>query len=238
MVQNANMPLIIGSGGAPSFHIQNRAAKSHALHLSHAQELLRLAQPTELRWSLASNAIVLAAEHHGAIVLLITHGHFSTAHALARPLIETTIRAIWLTYFAQFEMVEHFSNGTRKPDLDSMCRSLQKLNKPEISPIADSVMRQGHVFHSFAHAGIEQLIRRLRGYSETEVLTLLFLSDTFAVMAMALAATIFEDSYLHELTEMTAYPIALESHFKYGNSRPTDQWNGRFPDPPNWIDPN
>ena len=237
MVQDANKPLILGSGSMPSFHIQNRATKSHSLHLSHVQELLRLSQPPELRWSLATNAIVLAAEHHGAIVLLINHGHFSTALALARPLIETTIRAIWLTYFAPFDMVEHFSNGTRKPDLDVMCRSLQKLKKPDISPIADSVMRQGHIFHSFAHAGIEQLMRRLRGYSENEVLALLLLSDSFSVMAMELAATIFDDDSLHELTEMTAYPIALESHFKYGNPRPTDQWNGRFPDLPKWADP-
>jgi hypothetical protein len=231
------MPLVSANTGELPFDIRSRVMKSHALHRLHAQEILRLARPEESRTSLASSAIVLAAEHHGAIAILITHGHISAAHALARPLMETTIRAIWLIYFAKFEMVKNLSNGTYKPDLDDMCRKLKGLNHPAISPIADSVLSQRHIFHSFAHAGIEQIDRRIHGYSEEEVLALLFLSDTFAAMAMALAAVIFEDEALHELTETTAHEIALEAHSKYGTPSPTHQPTERFPPMPNWQDP-
>ncbi|MDQ8051073.1 hypothetical protein [Luteibacter sp.] len=149
---------------------------------------------------------------------------------------ETTVRALWLSYIAQFDVVTRLANATSRPDLDDMARAIKKANIPELSPIGEAVLKQG-IFHSFAHAGIEQLIRRVRGYQEEEVLALLLISDTFAAMAMALAAKLYDDEPLSQLAELTGCSLALESHFRFGNPRPHDGWRAQFPDLPTWKDP-
>lgn len=230
-------PKLIGGFNPASRALAVRVQRSQALHSSHTIELLRLPQPKTLRLSVASNAIVLAAEHHGAIALLISQAHYSTAHALMRPLVETTMRALWLTYLASFTAVDELTTRPSGPDLDRICRYFVKAKLHGLTPIAEAVLKQGSIFHSFAHAGIEQLVRRLRGYSEEEVLAALLISDVFSSVAIANAAIIFDDVKLHQLTAINGHPLAMENHYNFGGPLPEPGWTGALPTMPSWNDP-
>jgi len=102
----------------------------------------------------------LAAEHHGAILHLLRATCFDgSAFALARPMLEATIRAHWLTTRKSRTLVAKIVGGQDKyPFLKDMIADI------------DTGMTIGHLykqlepalktFHGYTHGGIEQLARR------------------------------------------------------------------------------
>ncbi|GAB6194900.1 DUF6988 family protein [Lysobacter xanthus] len=97
--------------------LDGRADESVGLHLRYVDAFQNAVFPSALRSAIAHDAILLAMEHHAAIATLVRFRHFATAHALIRALMETTFRALWLVYVADFDSVERFCRGESKTRL-------------------------------------------------------------------------------------------------------------------------
>jgi hypothetical protein len=214
-----------------------RANFSLALHLAYVEVVGRLGPTHSVRQAVAHDAMLLAMEHHAAIATLVRFRHFATSHALIRALMETTFRALWVLYLCDFESLQRFIEGRSKPDLDDMARMLAKRGPQELKGLGSAILDQRHVFHSFAHAGLEQLVRRRNGFMQEEVRYCLLLADTFGVLAGEVGAVVHKSLALRELTAMHARPLAIEAA-SYSNSvpPPPPEWTGALPEPPVWQD--
>src|SRR5690242_17808414 len=122
-----------------------RADTSIALHLQYVEVVVRLGPGRTLRQSVSHDAVLLAMEHHAAIATLIRFRHFSAAHALIRPLMEMTFRALWLTYVADFSAIKLFLANKYKPDLDDCARLLDKRGPSELKGFGSAVLDQAHI---------------------------------------------------------------------------------------------
>lgn len=229
--------LMMSSGMAPDW-IANRALISRERNQSYANELLKLPLLEGKRWRLACDAAVLGVEHQGAVSLLMSSGYFSVAHAVIRPLTETTIRAIWLVYVASYESVSRLSCGKAKPDLDDMARAIiRSAAYPDLKPIAEAIIKVGSPFHDFAHAGIEQLKRRRAGFPLAEIRAVFVLTDLYGSMSAAVLASLYDFDSLRSAVEKNAWQIIEEAHREFGVTLPDDNWSPRLPEPPSWKEP-
>lgn len=103
----------------------------------------------------------LAVEHHGAILNLLRTGRFNgSAAALARPLIDTIYRAMWLHCCGT---PEHFAavraGGSPYPGLPNMADAIEKAT-PTSDTAFTALKTSILALHGFTHGGLEQLGRR------------------------------------------------------------------------------
>jgi hypothetical protein len=230
--------MLVMSSGLPPDWIANRAVISRERNQVYANELLKLPLREGKRWTLACDAAVLGVEHQGAISLLMSNGYYSVAHAVIRPLTETTIRAMWLVYAASYESVDRLSSGRAKPDLDDMAKGMIRCKTyPDLKPIAEAVTKVGSPFHDFAHAGIEQLRRRRNGFPLTEIRAGFVLTDLYGSMSAAVLASLYDSDSLRSAVEKNAWQIVEEAHREFGVALPGDDWSPRLPEPPDWKEP-
>lgn len=137
---------------------------------------------------------------------------------------------------AKFDLVENFVNGRFAPTLDDVCRYLRKSGISELVPLANAVLGQSPIFHSFAHAGMQQIMRRLKGFEQREIVTALIISDVFSSMSLELASRLYKNEDIHAVTAKYAQGILLESNQLNGTTPPPGDWDGRLPELPDWPD--
>lgn len=169
------------------------------------RRLLPGAGPDTLRADFARCAIDLALEHHSAVIGLVLHGHYGSAGALLRPLLESAASAYWLVYVAdcgQISDLERVARGESAPDvpkLDDMLRSLRSK-----FPSAESLLRTfqsngpGRWLHKFTHGGMLQLQKRgvVDGWTEQAARMHLLCADQFSVFAATVGTVIHEAPHL------------------------------------------
>lgn len=161
--------------------------------------LLPAVGPGTLRSDFARRAIDLALEHHSAIVGLVLHGHYGSAGALLRPLLESGACAYWVMYSADNAWIRDLSKAARGestrdiPELVDMLKSM----KDEFFPVDE--MRKGFQnkgpstwLHKFTHGGVLQLSRRgnIDGWTEDDVRMHLICADIFSAVAAAVGTVI------------------------------------------------
>jgi len=216
--------------------IEDRCQQSLELHDRYADIVLTLPMPETDRISLAACSVVLTGEHHASIAFLARHRHFATAHALVRPLMECTLRAFWLCYVAPYPAVRNLIDRPSGADLDKICRYMLRSKQEVLVSIAEAVLSNTQLFHSFTHAGIQQLTRRAVGFTQKEVFALLHIADLFAMLSIALAAEIFNDERLHALREASGPAVVEAALMQYENDE-TPGWKSKLPPFPDWNDP-
>lgn len=152
-------------------------------------------------------------EYQAAIGSASGDGRYGASHTLLRALIETTFRALWLIYIADEAAVESFVKGRIKPDLNDLIKWIRNRKKsyPQLAQFASACAKKAAVFHSYAHAGIEQLVRRRDGFDERERIALLNFADTFLVINGEIAAVVYDDPPLRRLTLAHAARLFDES---------------------------
>lgn len=242
--------MFLGSGWGISGHtgarmdadyaaLEHRSQASAILHATYADALKRLPSPNPIRLAVVRDACHLAIEHQGAVAALVRLRHYSSAFALIRPLMETTFRALWLLYVADYQSVRFLIADERRMYLDDLARSFTKgARPPDLRSLALNVLDQKGIFHSFAHADVEQLVRVRSGFDGIEVLTVLLMADMFAVIAGEAAALAHGDASLHALTRVNAPRLASEmAQLNPESPRPPGDWTGELPPRPVWPDP-
>jgi hypothetical protein len=139
--------------------------------------------PALPRHAVTTAALLLAHEHHSAIVQLVATRHFASATTLIRPMIEAVSAAAWALYVAPVHKVEEaFIGEGSLPKPSAMHSQLHRMKgigeKVSLKPLMDGA---GRVFHQFTHGDVMQLKRRFSDegttYSLTENAITILLAD-------------------------------------------------------------
>ena len=104
----------------------------------------------------------ISMEHAKSIVILIENGKFGSAYALARPLIETFIRAAWVQNCATDVEVERFSQRDKiNKELGVLISEVEESNKwPGVfSQIKENLYKN---LNSYTHGGNQLTARRFK----------------------------------------------------------------------------
>jgi hypothetical protein len=171
-------------------------------------KLIPTRQPERVRFDLARSSVDLAIEHHSSIIKLIgTSKNSASAAALLRPLLEAGANAWWLMYCAASERVRGLKlavdgNSTADtPQLEDALKAL-RLVFPDAGVILDGLKNKGPAtwLHKFTHGGILQLHRRsdVDHWSADELIMHLIAADTFALIASAVCARIYDAPQIEE----------------------------------------
>jgi hypothetical protein len=105
----------------------------------------------------------VSMEHAKSIIILIEHGKFGSAYALARPLLETFIRAAWIQNCATEIEVERLAKRDKiKKNFGVLIEEVErKTGWPDFfSWIKDNILKN---MHSYTHGGKELAARRFKG---------------------------------------------------------------------------
>ena len=219
--------------------IRERCERSRELQGVVIWSIAKLTRPSSLRRQVAGDAATLAIELHGAIWVLIHSAHFAAAHALLRPMMETTARALWLLYAATFEQVEALASNRHTLDMGDLLRAMQKKRAfPQVDILCDLDEKSKKPIHSFTHGGFEALRRRADGFEPTEIIACLLIADLYLVIATDAVAVLHETSPLKPLMKEAAGRLGEEFTERFGTqvTEPDETKNG-LPHLPTWQDP-
>jgi hypothetical protein len=81
---------------------------------------------------------------------------------------------------------------------------------------------------------VQQLRRRVSGFTEPEIHNVLLIADLFACVSVAALARIYDLGQLDEMTQRNAIAIGWEAHHFLGTASPKPDATGRLPDLPDW----
>ena len=104
-----------------------------------------------------------------ATIILLEHDLPGPAWTLARPLLESFVRGIWILQCASDEQVENFRNG-KCPLFPELLKAMADHDEAKVH--ADWIRAQTKnkdIFHDFTHGGIEHVMRRITENDEKTV---------------------------------------------------------------------
>lgn len=104
-----------------------------------------------------------------ATIILLERDLPGPAWTLARPLLESFVRGIWILQCASDEQVENFRNG-KCPPFPELLKAMDDHDEAELH--ADWIraqMKNKDIFHDFTHGGIEHILRRITENEEKTV---------------------------------------------------------------------
>lgn len=219
--------------------IRERCDRSRELGGVVIWSILRLARPSALRREIAVDAATLAIELHAAIWVLIHSAHYAAAHALLRPMMETTARSLWLLFAASFEQVNALASNRHTLDMGDLLRAMRKKRAfPEVEMLCALDDQVSKLFHSFTHGGFEALRRRSDGYQPAEVIACLLIADLYLVIATDAVAVSHESPLLKPLMKEAASRLTHEFAERFGAPLPQpDDTKSGLPPVPSWPDP-
>jgi hypothetical protein len=180
--------------------------------------LERHAYPDDERPVWVAGSLAVALEHHQAIALLITQRLTGSAFALLRPMVETVVRAYWISGVASDEQVERARQDDKKafPPMPEMSAAVGKAYG------ADELFQQFtaalDAMCSYTHSGARQIANRFTGtdikpqYSEGAIVQALNSTN----MALLFLARMFFTSTGHqpEMDEVRTMLLDHASKFK------------------------
>jgi hypothetical protein len=102
-------------------------------------------------------------EHHEAILLLIRNGKLGSAFALARSIVESMYRGLWLNFCATDQQVEKFERTDDLPvNMTQMATAIDIKYRGD-GFFEDLRKRAWPALNSYTHTGMLQLGRRFTG---------------------------------------------------------------------------
>ena len=131
--------------------------------------------PDDSRTVIVIGLLATMVEHHRAMLLLIRNGRVGSAFALARSIVESMYRGMWINACASNEQIQQFEGDDKFP-----------VNMPDMAKAIDEAYRANGFFEdlrkrgwaalcSYTHSGMLQLGRRFRehkvqpNYDEREI---------------------------------------------------------------------
>jgi hypothetical protein len=157
--------------------------------------LERHAYPDDERSVWVAGSLAVALEHHAAISLLINKQLTGSAFALLRPMVETVVRAYWISAVASDEEIERARQDDKKafPPMAEMSAAVGKACGAD--ELFQPFISAWDAMCSYTHSGARQIANRFTGtdikpsYSEGAIvqalnstnMALLFLAAMFFV---------------------------------------------------------
>jgi len=125
--------------------------------------LSRQTYSSDLRTVILAGTIDQMNEHHGAILLLIRDDRVGSAFALARSIVESMYRGLWLNFCATDPQVEKFEQTDDLPvNMTQMANAIDTKYQAE-GFFEDLRKRAWPALNSYTHTGMLQLGRRFTG---------------------------------------------------------------------------
>lgn len=141
-----------------------------------AKEILsRHGYPSDLRTVIVAGSIDQMIEHHESMLLLIRKGKVGSAFALARSIVESMYRGLWVNFCATEAQLQRFERKDELPvNMTEMALAIDEKYRGE-GFFADLKNRSWPALCSYTHTGMLQLGRRFTGqnvqpfYSDGEI---------------------------------------------------------------------
>jgi hypothetical protein len=133
--------------------------------IGEAKRLLsRHGYPDTLRTVILAGCLDQMIEHHEAMLLLIRNGKVGSAFALARSIVESMYRGLWLNFCATDAQIEQFERKDELPlTMAEMADAIDEKYRAE-GFFADLKKRTWPALNSYTHSGMLQLGRRFTGH--------------------------------------------------------------------------
>jgi hypothetical protein len=171
------------------------------------------------RTQICGGLFYVTLNHHQSIVLLIANALPTSAASLIRPLIETYVRAIWLHRCATDNQFDGFRRGDRIERFGQLVAAIENLEEFKGGALRKIKGAFGTAMNDYVHSGIQLVMRHLTknrietNYSDDELFELLYLADSFALMAVIEMARMADNtdlmySALNQMTVLRLRPDA------------------------------
>lgn len=133
--------------------------------IGEAKRLLsRHGYPDTLRTVILAGCLDQMIEHHEAMLLLIRNGKVGSAFTLARSIVESMYRGLWLNFCATDAQVEEFERKDELPlTMAQMADAIDDKYRAE-GFFTDLKKRAWPALNSYTHTGMLQLGRRFTGH--------------------------------------------------------------------------
>lgn len=141
------------------------------------------------RLLLAISAFDVVLEHFTGITALTEKRVYGAAFALARPLFETFVRAVWLKDCATNDDLAAFQRDEFSRKFGETLGQIEQLESFRSGALSSLKKQAWSAMSSYTHGGIQQIARRVKGraidpnYTDEEIIEVLRLSQAFAMMA-------------------------------------------------------
>jgi Family of unknown function (DUF6988) len=145
--------------------ITEHLKKAEAVIGQAKQLLAKHGYPDELRTAIVIGFIDQMVEHHEAMLLLIRNGKVGSAFALARSIVESMYRGLWVNLCANDAEIRGFEQGDKLPvNMNEMAVAID--DRYHASGFFQNLKdRSWASLCSYTHTGMLQLGRRFTGHN-------------------------------------------------------------------------
>lgn len=145
--------------------------------------------PVNKRLLIAIAALDVVLDHFTGITALIEKRVYGAAFALARPLFETFVRAVWLKDCGTDKDLVEFERDQFSRSFGQALKEIEQLESFKSGALSNLKKQAWSAMSSYTHGGYQQIARRVKGktidsnYTDEEIIEVLRLSQVFAMMA-------------------------------------------------------
>ena len=155
----------------------------------------------------AQGCFDLAIEHHSSICLLFANQCFGSMFALARPLVESYVRGLFLFHCATETEIERFESDSLDLSFKTMVDKVEAKLDIQDGPLSALKANSWKHLNSMTHSGFQHVVRRYNGhqtgavnYSDRDLSQVMSLAGALALSSALQLALLVENQVLAELT--------------------------------------
>ena len=183
----------------------SRLAKSQALAIAIATAIENHLAPESRAGLIAAGCYDAVREHHRSVNLLVENGHFGSAFALLRTMLEGCVVGLWATYVASEPEFDRFESGRLTLEPSKVFPRLKpKDDGNYVATLEQIYIRTKSLLSGYVHGGHVQVASRIGetfigpNYTEQEIDDLLTFSNGMVIIAAMEIATLTGEVALKE----------------------------------------
>ena len=169
--------------------LEQTLQESREVHTWTLSSLDGIPFPVNKRLLIAIVALDVVLDHFTGITALIEMRVYGAAFALARPLFETFVRAVWLKDCGTDKDLVEFERDQFSRSFGQALKEIEQLESFKSGALSNLKKQAWSAMSSYTHGGYQQIARRVKGktidpnYADEEIIEVLRLSQAFAIMA-------------------------------------------------------
>lgn len=169
--------------------LEQTLQESREIHTWTLSSLEGIPFPVNKRLLIAIAALDVVLDHFTGITALIEKRVYGAAFALARPLFETFVRAVWLKDCGTDKDLAEFERDQFSRSFGQALKEIEQLESFKSGALSNLKKQAWSAMSSYTHGGYQQIARRVKGktidpnYTDEEIIEVLRLSQAFAMMA-------------------------------------------------------
>lgn len=171
--------------------------------------------PVNKRLLISIAAFDVVLDHFTGITGLIEGRVYGAAFALARPLFETFVRAVWLKDCGTDQDLLAFERDEFSRKFGEALKDIEQLESFKSGTLSSLKKQAWSAMSSYTHGGYQQIARRVKGktidpnYTDEEIIEVLRFSQAFALMAFIQIVLVANRRDLEQLAIQKLYETGL-----------------------------